>query len=564
MFFASSVFMFIILSTKNPSISQWDEFSFWATSQKLTKAHGAIYSFYDSSLIGKTTPPALAVLSAFFQPIGTGYLEWKAFFAYDVLLFSAFSAWTAAFKKERWHYSVITYLFGFLTPFIFEVYTKIVYLAPIYISLMADIPLGVVFAGAVAVYLFGKREGCDKYPLALVPVLVMLTQIKDMGFAFSLIIVFIVFCDMIFAQKDFVFLKIKGLLGKITVAAVLGSSIIISFMSWTFHMGRVLSENRFELGGDRNMGMAEMLITGIKELLSSDKSQKFLDMQSEMINALLAKPVSIFGNGIITILIITAIFIFAAVLAKRKEDIIRIISLYTTGAIGFIAYYIFHIFIYAYIFKANAYGLPSYERYVYPYYIAWLAMGVMAVCISIKNPRKPLVAQCGLYAFVLGTFGLFSYYVSLENTFIAYNGEYNSAAKNVAATVDMLGDAVGSEDRIFCYSDANDSGQRWFIYTYELSPNVIVRDMNWFDGSEMNVNEYAYQWRENLIDYMRENKITHFLLDYGSENLQLAFGEALGNHVEQYGLLATAYFKVKYIGEDEVRFELVKKGQVGQ
>ncbi|MEG1050106.1 MAG: hypothetical protein RSE24_06150, partial [Oscillospiraceae bacterium] len=179
-FILSCCFLFIILALQKPTLSQWDEFSFWGTSQKLTKYHGAIYSFYDSSLIGKTTPPSLAVLSVFFQPVGQGYLEWKAFFAYDVLLFSSFAAWTAGVKKEKWHCVFMVFLFGFLTPFIFEVYTKIVYLVPVYMSVMADIPLGVVFAGAVAVYLFGKNEEgqSDNYILALVPVVMMFTQMK--------------------------------------------------------------------------------------------------------------------------------------------------------------------------------------------------------------------------------------------------------------------------------------------------------------------------------------------------------------------------------------------------
>ncbi|MEG3029224.1 MAG: hypothetical protein RR827_02345 [Oscillospiraceae bacterium] len=566
-FILSCALMFVILALQKPILSQWDEFSFWGTSQKLTKYHGAIYSFYESSLIGRTTPPSLAILSTFFQPMGQGYLEWKAFFAYDVLLFSSFAAWTAGVKREKWHCAFMVYLFGFLTPFIFEVYTKIVYLAPMYISVMADIPLGVVFGGAVAVYLFGKKEGVgqnNNHILALVPVLMMFTQMKDMGFAFSLIVIFIIFFDMVFVQKDFAFLGVKGFLGKLVAAVALGVSVIASFLSWTVHMGLVMSENRFELGGDRQMGMAEMLITGVKELLSPEKSEKFIDMQSEMLTALWTKPISMFGSGVRVLFVIAVLFIIAGLLAKRKSDIIRIASLYVTSAVGFVAYYIFHIFIYVYIFKANAYGLPSYERYIYPYYIAWLAFGVMALCISAGNCRAPRVATGALFAFILSVFGLFNYMVSYENTFILYSGADNSAIKNVMATASTLKESIEPEDRIFCYSAAEDSGQRWFLYTYELAPNFILRDLGWFQDEGMTEQQYSDEWRKRMLEYLKEHQITHFLLDYGSDNLQRAFGEELGCDVNNYGLLNAAYYKINYLGEDDIAFELIKIGRIEQ
>ena len=92
MFVIGCVFMFVILWANQPVLYVWDEFSFWGTSQKLTKFHHAIYTYYDSSLIGKTTPPALDALVYFFQPIGQEYVEWKAFFGYDVMLLASFAA----------------------------------------------------------------------------------------------------------------------------------------------------------------------------------------------------------------------------------------------------------------------------------------------------------------------------------------------------------------------------------------------------------------------------------------------------------------------------------------
>lgn len=573
MFCVASVMMFIVLSIKQPILTQWDEFSFWGTSQKLTKYHSAIYTYYPSSLIGKTTPPSLAVLSVFFQPIGQGFLEWKAFFSYDVLFFASFCAWTASFKKDKWHYAFMVFLFGFMTPFVFEVYTKIVYLVPVYMSIMADIPLGITFAGAIATYLFAcddkscnnlNYEGRGRHILALLPVLIAFTLMKDMGFAFSLIIIMIVFIDLVLVQKNFSFYKIKGLLGKISVCMLMGITTVATFMAWTIHMANVLQANRFELGGAENLGMAEMLVVGIKELFSPEKSQKFIDMQGEMLSALSVKPISMFGSGIRTFIVIFALFTAALILVKGKENIIKIIGLLVTNIIGFTAYYIFHLFIYVYIFKANAYGLPSYERYIYPYYIAFMATGVFALCIALMHPRFEKLSKLALFGFSLVVFLLFKYFVSYENTFLMYTDDGNSVMNNIEASYKTIEDVVEPDDVIFCFAEAEDSGERWFKYTYAMSPSVIVMDIPWFDSTGMDDEQYCQEWRKQFIQYVEDAQITHFMVDYGNSKLQKAFGEELGCDVTQYNLNKVGYYEIKNPNSEEnhIEFSLVKNGEV--
>ncbi|MBQ5324659.1 MAG: hypothetical protein J6J58_04350 [Oscillospiraceae bacterium] len=578
MFVIGCVFMYLILMINQPVLFVWDEFSFWGTSQKLTKYHDAIYTYYDSSLIGKTTPPALCALVYFFQPIGDVYVEWKGFFAYDVLLLASFAAWTAAFKKEKWHNAFLVFLFGFLTPFVFEVYTKIVYMVRVYISVMSDIPLGVTFAGAMAVYFFGKNtdenlpckldssKGTNSanHVIALLPVLISFTLMKDMGFAFSLIITFMVFADMFFVQPNFVFVKIKGFLGKIAAAAVMGITTVATFMAWTVHMAKVLQANRFELGGSHNLGMAEMLIVGVKELLSPEKSPKFIDMTNEMLGAFSSKPVSMFGNGIRTIFVITALFAIAFVLVKGWRNMLKIAVLYVTNVISFAAYYLFHLFIYVYIFKANAYGLPSYERYMYPFYLAWLAMGVFCLVFAAKHPRFEKISQLALCGFCICLFGLFSYLVSYENTFIMYSGERESIMDNIFANCEVIEDVVEPDDVIFCYSEAEDSGERWFKYTYVMSPSVIAQDIPWFNSDGMDEATYNATWRQYFLKYVEDAGITHFLLDYGNNKLQDMFGDELGVDVLEYGLYKTAYFEITAVdsANDYIEFSLVKEGEV--
>lgn len=577
MFLAGSVFIFCVLAVRQPMLYVWDEFSFWGTSQKLTKHYGAIYTYYESSLIGKTTPPALAVLSVFFQPVGQGYLEWKACFAYDVMFLASFAAWTGAFKRKEWHKSFMVFLFGFLTPFVFEVYFKVVYMVRVYISIMADIPLGVTFAGAIAVYLFGKEQqnlpctldssenkNRGTYILSLLPILISFTLMKDMGFAFSLIVVFIIFFDLVLTHSNFEFLKIKGFWGKICACAVMGITVVGTFMAWTIHMAKVLKANRFELGGAENLGMAEMLIVGVKELLSPEKSQKFLDMQGEMINAFLSRDVSMFGSGLRTLFVITAVFAVAFVLVRGGKNMLKIASLYVTNIIGFAAYYVFHLFIYVYIFKANAYGLPSYERYMYPYYLAFMAMGVMALCIAVKNPRFAKIPDLAVFGFAGGVFLLFTYFVSYENTFLLYTQDRETIMENITQSYESIADSVEADDIIFCYSEADDSGERWFKYTYVMSPAVIVQDIPWFNPDGMDEDTYNATWRQYFLKYVEDAGITHLMIDYGDEKLNKIFGDELGCDTLDYGLYTVGYYEITAVDSenDHIEFSLVKKGEV--
>ncbi|MBQ5782953.1 MAG: hypothetical protein IIV99_06180 [Oscillospiraceae bacterium] len=575
MFAVGCIFLFCVLAASQPLMGEWDEYSFWGTAQKLTKHYGQIYTYYDSSLIGKTTSPALCVLAVFFQPFGTGYLEWKAFFGYDVMFLASFCAWTGAFKKKNWHQSFFVFLTGFMTPFVFIVFSRVSNIIRAYISVMADIPLGIVFAGAMAVYFFAKDcdwqenslcpagKNCGSHLLCLVPVLVTFTMMKDMGFAFSLIIIMIVFFDLVLTQDNFVFVRIKGFWGKIAGCMVLGIATVGTFMAWTIHMAKVLKANRFELGGAENLGMAEMLIVGVKELLSPEKSQKFLDMTAEMTAALTGVKVSMFGNGIVTLGVITLLFAAAVVLTKGKKNVIRVISLYITGFIGFVAYYVFHLFLYVYIFKDNAYGLPSYHRYMYPYYLGFMAFGIFALVLAIRNARFEKLSRLSLAAVAMAVLFFFNTMVSYETTFLIYNYQQESVRTNVDENWQTISDAVEDDHIVYCYANAYDAGDRWFKYTFLTAPTVIVREV-YFDAKDMDTQQFRTTWRSTFLEYVEKAGITHLLVDYPDEDLLAMFGDELGNDIMQYGLYGVGYYEITAVdsAKDYIEFRLVKEGKV--
>ncbi len=555
-----SLLMLFSLSYTQPLFYEWDEFSFWGISHKLVYLNDAIYTFYDSSMIGNTTPPSLAVLAYFFHFINPEFLEWVSFFSYNVFFFSAFCAFSSLFSKKNWYLGIASFIFSFFVPYFLTVQTRILSLSTMYITTYADLPLGICFAAALAIY-FLSDDSLEKRIISLIPLTIFFTFIKDMGFAFSLIVAFIIFVDLVLNKNEKTFFFIKGILGKITAVSLIAISTLASFFGWAFHMGAVLSVNRFELGGDTNIGMVDMLILGVIEFFSPEKSQKFIDMQSEMQSAIFTRSIGMLGESIDFILFILAIFIVATILSK-KENRLRYIMVYIASLIGYIGYYIFHLFLYVYIFKSNAYGLPSYPRYMYPYFIGWLMLALFLLFLVIKeNEKTSLLAKSFFILLTVFITSLSSYLLFPNNMFVGIHSSYYTDRDTINSKVAYLGDAVSKDDVIYVYNGRIDSGRAWFLYTFEYPENSIVQDLIYVDPSlysQDEQEEYYKALKVAAIEYLKENNVTHLLLEHTGILSEGYLKDSFLESTYYYGLSGVAYYEIEYIGEDDIFFHFIK------
>ncbi len=611
LFIISSILMLIFLSIKQPLYSEWDEFSFWGTSQKLLSINDQIYTFYDSSLIGKTTPPALAVLSYFFGAFNVQFYEWVSFYAYDVMFFAVCASFTSVFKKDKYFCGISIFLLGFLLPYFFTVYSKAMYLIPTYIYAYADIPLGMIFAACIGMYFVGSTEvnvehlisessnevksdvaaqnksrtGGDivvnnvdanskiyfssntKNIIALVPLIFFLTLVKDMGFALSCLIAFFVFFDLMFFKKQYSFLFLKNVVAKIIATGTIILTAVVAFIAWAYHMSLVLSVNRFNLGGEENIGMAEMLIRGVTELFSAEKSEKFTTISNSMLQAFFHNEVAMIGSCFVVICFITLLFIAAFIMSNKAEKI-RTVVLYITAMFGFVCYYIFNTFLYVYIFKDNGYSLPSFGRYIYPYFFGWLMMAVFLILLSTnKNKVFGLLKLGALNMLVLGIFMLFTFLVSTDNMFLGVDKNNYSLRYTIKEKIDFLGDVVEDDDVVYLYSGMGDYGYRWFIYALEYAQNIFVLevtelytfDEGVYDGTPQEGIEAA---RQHIIADFKQKGVTNLMIDYSDYVTEVLLAEDFESPTVQYGLTGIAYYEVEYIGEDDIEFHLIKGGHI--
>ena len=537
--------MAVVLQAKQPLFGQWDEFSFWGLSQKIVWQNKMLYTGVKSSLLGVSIPPSLAVLTFLFDFASNAFMEWRCFYAYDVLIFACFALLGIPFEKRNKTFAFSAFAAAFLGLFLLTVTSRGESFSYTYISAMADIPMGVLFGGCLGIY-FLNEEKNEKRVFCLLPLVAVLTLIKDMGLALGFIVAFCVFCDMLFDGKNGKFFKFKGFAGAILAALSVAVVTVLFYVLWAKHLAASIDPNAPVSSGD-SVSYGGMLIEGVKSLFGlMEPTQKFTDVKSLMISAFFSVPVSLFGGGFMTCLVIFILF-FAAFFAAEKKDKKSLAVLYFAMAVGFVGYYIFHLFLYAFIFKDDAYTLASYDRYMGTYYIAWFFAGLCAVGKANKEKKITFALPFAVFVFLRG---YFFKTVNPANTFLNYSQNISVARMNTQAKTDKLAHVIAGDDVIYVYS-AEESGIVWFVATYTLSDNILIQP------TQVDL-ENPQNSLEKFEKYLKENGVTNLLLD--SENSFA--GECIRPNADYYpddmGYDRRAYYRVNYT-ENGVKYTFIKE-----
>lgn len=420
-FIAGSLFFMALYAVRQPIFTEWDEFSFWGVAPKLVTVTGQMYSAVESSLRAVTFTPGLIAYDYLFQSFGE-FAPWKVYCAYNIMYLSVFAAALAPFsKKEKRAHAAPLALFCFLAPFLCTEYLRLIYVSPVYRGALSDIPLGIMFGAALVAY-FAAEEKDLKTMLVVIFTLACEALVKDMGFALSLVGAGIIAWDYLFVENGLEHFKqalqktFKPILSRLGWCAAFFATPVVAFMGWSLHLKNFLNLDRTDIGGEQEMQMVEMLVTGVKELFSSNKSEKFSAVMDAMIDAFLNEDITLFGSGLCMCAVI-GLLLLIAFIAWDKKGKIRTAWFSLLSAGGFLVFYIFTGFTYVYVFKgADGYGLVSYNRYIYPYYIGWLLAAALlaftAVHAQVKRTEEDTArgaGSMGFYALALYVFGVLPY-----------------------------------------------------------------------------------------------------------------------------------------------------------
>ena len=204
LFWGMTVAFAVYFSIRQPMATGFDELNLWATAVKITKVDNSLYS---TATLGTpwavTQNPGLPLLSYFFQFFGN-YTDWKIYLAYDALYFACFAAVLSALPWKKWRVAVPLAAVLWCTPFFFTIYNHTIYLADTYLTSYGDVPAGLVFGGAVAMWLALRQTDGPRW--AVLPVLALAANLKANDFVLSLAAAGLIavdawfFCDGPFKQ----------------------------------------------------------------------------------------------------------------------------------------------------------------------------------------------------------------------------------------------------------------------------------------------------------------------------------------------------------------------------
>ena len=551
-FTGASLFVIVLFSIKQPMYIVWDEFSFWGTSVKLVKLSGEMYT---TAEIGwewaATQKPGLIMNGYLYNFFGT-YHEWRASAGMDVLLFSVVSAVVAVFENKNWHKSVPFLMVAFMTPFAFSLYNTITPPSTVYMSVMADVPMGMIFGGVMCLYfaLKNKRQAVPAICIALAA----LTFVKDTALPLAMVGAVIICADIILVEKECDFYRIKGFAGKIINSMLIFITPVIAFVLWTVYLAAVINVDATgNVGGSEQMSMFGMLIEGLKQLAGIGTTEKFTQVMGMMLSNYFDIRLTVLGTGFRVTVIILGLCAVAFFTASDKHRKIRNILYAFLSTAGFIAYYVFIGFCFVFVFKeAEASSLASYERYVYPYYIGWFLAALTLVSDSIAQKTQKFygAARAAVYAIALMMILRLSNILLVGYTFIDFDKNFFMSRREQEHKANVIVEYIpDAQEKIF-FIGQGDDGNRWFKYSSQLLPlqlaysygggTLCLPDEKIPDDSPY----YIKITPEELLDYMRENNCGYVFVELSDKYLVKGYGHMFSDGLESCSEGESALYKV--------------------
>lgn len=475
LFLVGGVLLIILFAVRQPLYLTWDEFSFWGTAVKMTKLNNELYT---TAKIGwawvASQKPGLVVLGYMFEFFGK-YAEWRALAAFDMVALASIAALVAPLSRKKWYIGVPAACVAFLSPYVFTLYYPVTTPSNVYMNILSDVPMAWLFAGALAVYYALRMAKAPLWPCCVV--LAALTLTRDTALPLALIAAGIMSADMLLCGKDAAFLWLHGVRAKWCRIGTFMAAPAASFVAWVLYLKLALNVNAVsDIGGQQPMGMLEMLVSGVKQLVGIAPTEKFTQLMGEMYTAFFTIKLTMLGSGAVVSIIILGIVALAALFAADKVHRVRCILYGVLSSLGFFAFYIFTGFCYVFIFKdveIQSGGLVGYERYLYPYYIGWFLCAVMLLCITAAKPARRLygAAQGALFMLLAVLIWRVSAYVPPDMTFVGYDNGYQYGRRQMKETAQQVQQLIpAQEDTSVFFIRQGDDGSSWFMYCGELLP----------------------------------------------------------------------------------------------
>lgn len=504
LFWGMTVAFAVYFSIRQPMATGFDELNLWATAVKITKVDNSLYS---TATLGTpwavTQNPGLPLLSYFFQFFGN-YTDWKIYLAYDALYFACFAAVLSALPWKKWRVAVPLAAVLWCTPFFFTIYNHTIYLADTYLTSYGDVPAGLVFGGAVAMWLALRQTDGPRW--AVLPVLALAANLKANDFVLSLAAAGLIavdawfFCDGPFKQ---------GLARRTGFAAACFAAPMAIYYLWNIrYVGWLVARNSDSGGvGETTASLGQVVINGIKILLGQPVEGFFAERQPQFLQAMADMghqfwtsdgKLSMIGQGRNVVVFILLLFALAFVLAAGWRLRVRVAAMAVLSTLCFVGYNLMLALSYGFIFKPfQAEALTDYNRYIYSYYIGWflIALGCLVVALlpqievhratlaekdgptaifssKLYTPRRGLAGQGAVLLLAVAMLARQSQLVLPQLSVLGFADSEFADRKAIRAEAELVCSYLTEEDRVFFVSQG-DNGEAWFSAVFDFYPILV-------------------------------------------------------------------------------------------
>lgn len=503
---------FFVLSVLNVGkmASSWDEFTHWIDIVKVMTTlddfgtNPASYSSFQSY------PPGMSLFQYFLQkcyllchPNGV-FNEWRAYFAFQILLFSAFTPFfrSCSFKKPLGIVSIFAIVF--LSPLVF--YSNIY--SATYIDAFVGAAAGAGFA-AILIY----KEKDIFYSVYICLLCSMLVLAKDVGLLFAIFLAAAYIADLALRrwERRRLFMCACGVLSATALPKLL----------WDFEIEISHAVKKFAEKID--------ISVAVQVLSGEDTSYRKIVLENYR-NALLDSTISLGHTGIklnylclIITLFAISFFIYQMVKERRSNERYNFLSTLILEHILLI-FYIFGLCV-LYMFRFSEYEavrLASFSRYLGIAFLAllltnFLLLNDLWTTDFLKAQNRQLLI---LYIIVLIIPG--------KPILDFITGETVESSKTIRARYETLAEKIldisDSNSTIYFISQENDGFDFW-VTRYSVRPNIIPYKWNWslggpfYDGDIWSTGKSAEAWQNELVaeyDYVALYHLNdYFYATYG-------------------------------------------------
>lgn len=330
----------------------WDEFSFWASSQKLIYKTGALYKEH-SPIFFKSYPPAQQLFQYYLTKM-TFWSEKNVLFAQIFWVLSGLMCIAGTLIKRPLHAAI-----SFLTSCAFIYFFNFSFS-----SVYSDLLLGITFAVCVALAYKNNVERTSTLALFLSMATLML--IKEIGIFLALVALSISFINRCLEKNTTSDSFYKKLLSASVSTLGLAGGLFVVMKSWSWYLGTInaIRPVKLPLLADFSVSpLRDRTVQTVTEFVTRTLKPGYLTVA----DASFVSSPSIIAFALGMIFISTVLL-----LITNFNDRLKILSTTSLLALGALAYTAVLLFSYLVLFtEYESVRLASFERYLSTYTIAW-------------------------------------------------------------------------------------------------------------------------------------------------------------------------------------------------